>query len=166
MKTLFLVRHAKSSWANETISDIDRPLNERGYADAKMVSMHLFQKNFIPEIIFSSPAVRALTTALIFSRTLNYSEEKIVIEKKLYESKTEDYLECIASVNDNFQSAMFVGHNNNMDEVAHFLCPSFADEMKTCAVLGIVFNADSWKNILPQNSSLQLFVIPSHLKEV
>ena len=99
MKTLFLVRHAKSSWTQLHLPDIDRPLNERGYNDAHLVSKTMLHKTKLPDQMISSSAVRAMTTALIFARTFAYPEEKIQIESQLYETTVQDYF-CLLYTSD------------------------------------------------------------------
>jgi phosphohistidine phosphatase len=81
MKTLILVRHAKSDWGNDTITDVLRPLNERGYSDAQILAKQLAQKIAPPQYWLTSPAIRAYSTAMIFANAFNYDVEKLVIKK-------------------------------------------------------------------------------------
>jgi phosphohistidine phosphatase len=72
MKKIFLIRHAKSDWGHESLADIDRPLNQRGYDEAYLASSLLKKKNFIPDLLISSSATRAISTCFIFSRNFNF----------------------------------------------------------------------------------------------
>ena len=110
MKTLYLIRHAKSDRSLAEISDIDRPLNERGYADAHKMSLIFKNKNIIPDIIISSPAIRALSTALIFCRTLKLDPKTIEINQQLYDTSVKEYLRCITQTDNKFKT-VFWQHN-------------------------------------------------------
>ena len=96
-RLLFLVRHAKSDSAHEALSDIDRPLNERGYREAPLMAARIAKLGHAPDRIVSSPAIRALTTALIFGRQLEHDAAKIALEPKLYEAPTSAFLAVIAA---------------------------------------------------------------------
>ena len=96
MKTLYLVRHAKSDWSIENLQDIDRPLSARGYLNAHQMSI-ILKNFFLPDLIISSHAIRAISTALIFSRNLDCNPSMIAIKKSLYESSVKDYINCISS---------------------------------------------------------------------
>ena len=95
MKELVLVRHAKSDWGNESLKDIDRHLNERGYEDAYLLSNWYEKNKTMPDLILSSTATRALNTALIFARALNFNMGNFVLEKDIYESKAATLLSVI-----------------------------------------------------------------------
>src|SRR5437879_2715664 len=86
MKTLIMVRHAKSDWGNETITDLLRPLNNRGYSDAQILAKQLAQKTAPPQLWLTSPAIRAYSTALLFAEAFNYDAEKLVLNKHIYEA--------------------------------------------------------------------------------
>src|SRR5688572_13126040 len=109
MKTLYLVRHAKSDWQHETLTDIDRPLNERGYKDAHLISLYLRSQHLKPGIIITSAAIRAMSTALIFARNLDYPAEKINVSTALYESGPAAYLDVIRKTSPEFAVVMLFG---------------------------------------------------------
>ncbi len=111
MKTLFIVRHGKSSWDYDDISDIDRPLNERGIRDGYKMAGRLKKSGRKPGMIISSPAARALHTAIIFQRTLGISDRKFILDRDLYEAETEDIMEVIFGVDDGVESVMIFSHN-------------------------------------------------------
>ncbi|WP_316931456.1 SixA phosphatase family protein [Psychroserpens sp. Hel_I_66] len=97
MKTLILVRHAKSSWEYD-VSDKKRPLKKRGKSDAKLVSKRFQQKSITPDFVFSSPANRALTTCRIFSKVLNLNENTLKIEEELYDFGGESVINFIKTI--------------------------------------------------------------------
>lgn len=148
MKTLILVRHAKSDWGYEFLKDIDRPLNERGYRDAYTQSKWYAEKYNVPDILVSSPAVRAISTALIFARQLKYDEQKILIRHGIYESNVENFLSMIRNLPDDFQSAMVFGHNPTITNVANEIANDFyVDNIPTCGIIVLSFNTDDWKKV-------------------
>ena len=163
MLTLYIVRHAKSDWANAHISDIDRPLNERGYRDATAMSILLKTQNIRPDLILSSPAVRALSTALIFSRTLNYDSNKIQIHKTLYNTDEENYLSIIEESAGKSNSIMIFGHNPVVSSLANKLSGVINEEMPTCSIIGIKFKTDKWEEIVKKESELILFDFPKKI---
>src|SRR5687767_6067245 len=122
MKTLHLVRHAKSDWGNQDLADIDRPLNERGYRDAHRMSKQFLEKKQAPQIIFSSPALRAMSTALIFCRNISYPPANIHIEEKIYEASIETMLHLVSQFDDRYGTAMIFGHNPVITDLTNILC--------------------------------------------
>ena len=103
MKTLYLNRHAKSSWENNNLSDFDRPLNERGKRDAPLMGKILSKKIKKPDIIYSSPANRAITTARIISDCFEYDLKNIIEDQNIYESAVSSILKIINNTNDKYE---------------------------------------------------------------
>jgi phosphohistidine phosphatase len=155
MKTLYLIRHAKSDWNNPELKDVERHLNERGYAAANSMSLKIKVK---PDIIISSPAIRALSTALIFARNLNYSQNAICIKEELYESDIKSYLSVINSIDNSIEFAFLFGHNPTITNLAQQLTLSVPMNMPTCAIAGISFDIYDWKKAT--NGKLTLFDYP------
>ncbi len=145
MKRLFLVRHAKSSWVNHTIPDIDRPLNERGYRDAHAMSEYLVKNKLSPQIVLTSPAIRAVSTALIFSRAFSYDEGAIILSPSLYESSAEEYLRVIREQDDQFGDMFLFAHNPTISEFFNIITRGESEEMPTCTVAIAEFEVDSWR---------------------
>src|SRR5208283_5873130 len=121
MKTLFLVRHAKSSRDNHALSDKERPLNDRGMRDAPRMDELLAKQDAKPDLILSSPALRALATAEIIARKLGYEVKDIVVDERLYAAALDDLLEVIHEVGDEPKRVMLFGHNPELTELAHRL---------------------------------------------
>jgi len=146
MKTLFLIRHAKSSWDNSALPDKDRPLNDRGRRDAPKIGDQLAKRDVKPDLMLSSPAVRALETAEIIAKKLDYKRKKIVIDDRLYAAAADDLLDVVHKLDDKLERVMLFGHNPELTEVAHRLSSKITN-MPTCAVAEFTFDAKSWSSI-------------------
>jgi phosphohistidine phosphatase len=146
MKTLFLVRHAKSSKDDPSLADRERPLNDRGRRDAPRMGERLAKRAVEPDLIVSSPAVRALTTAKLFAEELDYKAKDIVVDERLYASTSDDLLEVIHELDDGRKRVMLFGHNPEMSDLAHRLSDKIGD-MPTCAVAEFEFDAKSWASV-------------------
>lgn len=140
MKTIYFVRHAKASKAFPELKDIDRPLMERGYLDAHNIGKELKKKKNIPELLVSSHAVRALTTALIFAQELKYPYRDIVIEEKLYSEDYKDILKTTASYFDKYNSVMFFGHNPSFEKAIQHLSKEKFEVLVTSGVVAFKFD--------------------------
>ena len=146
MKTLFLVRHAKSSRDDTALPDKDRPLNDRGRRDAPKMGERLAKRKLKPDLILSSPARRALTTAEIIAKKLDYRIKDIVVDDRLYAGEADDLLRVIHKLGDKLERVMMFGHNPELTELAHRLSGKIT-HMPTCAVAEFTFDAKSWSNI-------------------
>ena len=146
MKTLFLIRHAKSSWDDTALPDKDRPLGDRGRRDAPKMGKRLAKRDVKPDLILSSPARRALTTAEIVAKKLDYKLKDIVVDDRLYAGAVHDLLNVIHKIGDKLERVMLFGHNPELTELAHRLSSEIT-HMPTCAVAEFTFNAMSWSNI-------------------
>ena len=146
MKTLLLVRHAKSSRDDTTLPDKDRPLNDRGKRDAPMMGERLAKRHVKADLILSSPANRAFTTARIIAKKLDYKLKDIVVDDRLYPGAVDDLLNIIQKLGDKLDCVMLVGHNPVLVDLAHRLSSEITD-MPTCAVAGFTFRAKSWPDV-------------------
>ena len=146
MKTLFLIRHAKSSWDDTALPDKDRPLNDRGRRDAPKMGERLAKRDVKPDLILSSPAMRALKTAEIIAKKLDYKRKDIVVDDRLYAVGADDLLDVIHKLGDKLERVMLFGHNPELTELAHRLSSKIT-HMPTCAVAEFTFDAKSWSNI-------------------
>ena len=146
MKTLTLVRHAKSSWGDPALPDRDRPLNERGLRDVATMGQRLAQRGARPDLLLASPATRALTTAEHLAKALGIKRKDIVVNDRLYAAAASELLAVIAELGDAPQRVMLVAHNPGLSDLAH----RFAGEithMPTCAMVELTFAAESWGEI-------------------
>ncbi len=160
MKKLYLIRHAKSDWTYEGLPDIDRPLNERGYRDAHYMSKHLFSKKHQPDGIITSPAIRAINTALIFSRNLDFSENKIQINPALYHGTIEAFIAQLGGIHEDLKSVFVFAHNPTITKVLNILTDSKVEEMPTCSIACIEYKENSWK--ATQSASMLWFDFPKN----
>jgi phosphohistidine phosphatase len=143
-KELFLVRHAKSSWVDPTISDHDRPLNERGLRNAPDMGRRLGDRGVSPDALISSTAERARTTAEIMAGSLNYPKDQIVFDRALYHASATELQEYISGLNDGHTSVMLFGHNPGMTRVVSHLYGLALDNLPTCGVVHLCFSDGSW----------------------
>lgn len=163
MKTLWLIRHAKSSWADAEQADIERPLNERGYQDLRFMPERMSSAGVpLPEIFISSPAIRAYSTALIYAQHLRYPAEKIVLRDSLYESSVFDYLEVIARIEQPFESAVVFGHNPVLTQLINRISNATLDNLPTCGIAGVAFKTNSWTDVLDGEGVIRYFDFPKN----
>lgn len=146
-KQLFVIRHGKSTWENEKIQDLDRPLKERGINDGYKMAEQLLAKSNIPDLIVSSPAIRALHSATIFARTFKYPSDSIVINNGIYMAGTHEILELITQTNDNINSLMIFGHNPTFTDLANYYLSDPIDNLPTTGIVGLTFDIKSWQEI-------------------
>jgi len=163
MKSLYLVRHAKSSWDYTNVSDYDRPLKGRGIRDAHLVSQYLSQQLDSPQALYSSPATRATHTAMIFARNLQFSFSSIKLSEELYMCSEDDLLEFIQNLDDTFDRVMIFGHNPSMTNFVNKCVDQRIDNVPTSGVACFHFDISSWKNAT-FNGRLSLFDYPKKLK--
>ena len=146
MKTLYLVRHAKSSWGDPDLPDHDRPLNERGLQDVATMGKRLAQRGAKPDVILTSTAVRALTTAEHIAKALDLKRKHVVVNERLYAAPASELLSAIQELDDKLKRVMLVAHNPGLTELAHGFS-SEINHMPTCAVAELRFAATSWSDI-------------------
>lgn len=146
MRRLILVRHAKSSRDDPTLADRDRPLNERGLRDAPKMGERLAKRGLRPELIVSSPALRALTTAQLMAKALGCDPNAIVLNERVYAATSETLLEVVRALGDEPKCAMLVGHNPELSELVR-RWSSDIDELPTCAVVDLRFDIKSWSKL-------------------
>jgi phosphohistidine phosphatase len=162
-KQLFIVRHGKSSWDLGNISDIDRPLKERGVNDGYLMAERLLAKNLNPEKIITSPANRALHASTIFARVLRYPYQNIDINEDIYFADKKTMLNLIKHVHNQFESLMLFGHNPTFTDLAnHFLNHSI-DNIPTTGVVWLKFEANEWAEIDKQKLVDYFFDFPKNL---
>lgn len=147
MKTLYLIRHAKSSWKNELLDDFERPLNHRGKQDAPMMGKRLKKLEIMPDAVVSSPAKRARKTTAKIAKELEYPVEKIQLVPEIYEAEIIDLLQVIEQLSDSASSVFLVGHNPGMSGLAEYLTGDFPGNLPTCSVFAIDFQIDSWQEV-------------------
>lgn len=146
MKTLFLVRHAKSSRDDPGLPDRERPLAERGRRDVEKMGKRLAERGVKPELILTSPALRALATAQAIAGRLDCRHQAIEVDERLYACPADDVLEVIQRLGDQLKRVMLVGHNPELVELANRLSAEIV-EMPTCAIAEFKFASGSWADV-------------------
>ena len=162
MKTLSLVRHAKAAQQFLNLEDIDRPLIDRGYNDAHVLSTKLKKNGVNPQIIISSTGIRAVSTALIFARNLQVPALKIQLYEKLYNALAGQIIDIIHELPVEFNHVMLFGHNPSITNCANMLINDFLEHVPTCGIVCIDFKADQWDNVKPRTGTLRFFDYPKN----
>lgn len=165
MKTLYIVRHAKSSWENAELDDHDRPLLEKGKKRTKKIIDFLLEKNIKVDLIMSSSAVRAYETARFLAHALKYPVDDIKVERQIYHANADKLQNLFFDIPPACDSLMIVGHNPTFTNFANYFLNDKIDWMPTSAVVSISFQTDSWENIFKANHELNFFVAPKMLKK-
>jgi phosphohistidine phosphatase len=146
VRQLLILRHAKSSWADSSKDDWHRPLNERGLRDAPRVGEWLRARSLVPDLIITSDAVRARTTAQAVATSAGYAQE-LIIEPPLYLATPADVIEVLNRVPDEAaRSVMIVGHNPGLEDVIEQLTGE-THGLPTAALVQLELPIDSWKDV-------------------
>ena len=165
MKTLYLVRHSKSSWSIDGISDRDRPLKGRGIRDAHIVSEFVSRSlESNPSVkLYSSPANRAIHTALIFAEKFNINASQLAIKESLYDCNIHELLSCVKSGSDTEDIAFYFAHNPTITEFVNTMTNAQISNIPTTGLVSIRFDVDHWVEIQPDGELIQ-FEYPQRLK--
>jgi len=169
MKLLYLARHAKSGWDSPGLKDIDRPLNKRGLRDApfmgNLLAGLLSKQGEAIGAIVTSPAKRAVATARSYAGALGIPVKQIREAKKIYNAGPDALREVIFEIDDSLGSAMLVGHNPGLTQLAASLSPKPIPHMPTCSIVALRFPVDSWHLVRTGMATLQFFEMPKkHLE--
>jgi len=146
VKTLILVRHAKSSWKHPHLPDRLRPLNKRGQRDAPMMGERLAKREVDPDMVASSPATRAMATAEAIAHEIGYPEEDIRADERLYGASAFELLEIIQELGDHLDHVMLVGHNPGLTDLVNDLGCDI-DNVPTCGIVEFAFDIDFWAHV-------------------
>jgi phosphohistidine phosphatase len=146
MKTLLILRHAKSSWKFPDLSDHDRPLNRRGKRDAPRMGKTLKERGLVPDLVISSTATRAKDTASAVAKHSGYKGKRIRFES-LYAAEPGAYLAVLRELTDNYQRVLIVGHNPGVEELIELLTGEI-HIVPTCTLAQIEFDIEKWSDTL------------------
>lgn len=160
MRTVTLVRHAKSSWDEPGLSDFERPLNARGKRDAPRMAARAVAAGWQPERLVSSPALRALATARIFAQALHLPSADIQLVPAIYEASPQALLDAIRELNAHDRDAMLFGHNPGISQAAHLLARCPFDEMPTCALVRLRLDVKGWADVAPGCGTVLAYEYP------
>lgn len=159
MKTIYLLRHAKSSWDDANLADFDRPLNKRGLKTVPLVARTIVENRFPIDLIVASPAVRTRQTATLLKEAARLRAE-IRFDERIYEAGPQRLLEVIGGTADDKNSVMLVGHNPGLEGLIKVLSGEIWS-MKTAALAVIDSDIERWREIAAGNGKLRAFISPT-----
>lgn len=160
MKTLYVIRHAKSSWDDPTLSDFDRPLNNRGKKDAPAMGKRLAQRHVVPDLLLSSPAERALTTCKIIADEIQYPSGKIKTDKNLYHAEDAEILRIIQGLDNKYSCVWIFGHNPGQTDFVNLIADADIDNIPTCGVVICALDIQSWDEVNRKKGVVTFFDYP------
>jgi phosphohistidine phosphatase len=146
MKTLYVVRHAKSSWEDPSLNDFDRPLNARGSRDAPSMGKHLHSRDIMPDLVLTSPALRALRTSELMAEVLKYPVERISKSGDLYHADEDDLLDIVRTIKDGHHTVLLVAHNPGLTAFVNLLAEANIQNVPTCGVAACELDIEHWKD--------------------
>lgn len=164
-KQLLLIRHAKSDWNNASLTDFNRPLNRRGIASAPEMASRMVKQQIIPDLVVSSTALRAITTAKYFAETWRIDKAKIQQESSIYEANVHSLLAVVNQLDNQFDRVALFGHNPGLTDFANYLSDANIYNMPTCSIVIIEFPFDNWNEISADTGKVLLFDYPKSLED-
>jgi phosphohistidine phosphatase len=165
VKKLFLIRHAKSSWANAALSDFERPLNDRGNKDAPFMAQKLAEAGARPDTVLSSPAKRAAKTAVIMAGGVGFAKDLIVYDQDIYSGSLQGLYTILHRLDDAGMELFFVGHNPDITDLAESLTGEHIGNIPTCGVVALECPIDRWSDLVPACGKLLFFDYPKRYQE-
>ncbi|MEW6167865.1 MAG: histidine phosphatase family protein [Pseudomonadota bacterium] len=165
MRLLTLVRHAKSSWDYPELDDFHRPLNDRGRADAPRMAEHVRRSLGPADRLVTSPAVRAESTARAFAQSQHIDWSRVVVQPRIYEASPETLLRIVQLLDDSDRHVMLFGHNPGLSELAHLLARCSFDDMPTCAVVQLGFDAKAWSDVDERSGVQRFYACPRQFRQ-
>lgn len=165
MKTLYIIRHGKSDWSDPSLNDFERPLNKRGKKNALFMGEVLAQKKVHPDLIVSSPALRAKMTAKEIAKKVGYNTKKIVYEEGLYMADINQIEDVLKKISSSKKSVFIVGHNPGFTRFAEYISGYEIDNIPTCGIFCVTFKSDDWQSIKKETAKFISFEYPKKYKE-
>ena len=159
-KVLHIVRHGKSSWDFENLSDIDRPLSPRGIDNAYLMARKLSERKVVPDLFLTSPANRALYTAIIFARILKFPYDKIHISDAIYSGSTDELVKLIRSRDNSVSQLLIFGHNPAFTSLANHLMNKNLDNIPTAGIVSLTYEIESWDQVGKTDPGKDFFDYP------
>lgn len=164
MKHIYLIRHAKSDWNNQWLTDFERPLNTRGVHDTEKIGKELNKLGFNPEKIIASSSKRTTETIQLLCKHIPFNFKHVKFNSKLYHPSIENFIHVLEDLPDELDSVALVSHNYGISEFADYLTESFMEAMPTCAVVYIALEIDSWKEIVRGVGIKKWYIYPKMLR--
>ena len=162
MKTLYILRHAKSSWDNPLLADFERPLNKRGLDAAPFMGEVIYKNRFKPELFLSSPAKRAKQTAVLV-REVGAIEPEIRFDERIYEASPQTLVQIISDLGEEADSVLLVGHNPGLEGLIRFLTGEI-QPMPTAALAVIDLSVEVWADVTAECGTLKTLIRPTDEK--
>lgn len=163
MRTLYLLRHAKSSWNDASLRDFDRPLNERGLGAAKLIGEHLKSKNISLSLVVSSPALRTTETSRLVLESSGF-DASLKFDARIYEASLRQLLGVVEEFDDDAPSVLLIGHNPGMEQLLE--CLTLQERrMATAALAKVALSVGSWQGVKRGAGELEWFVTPKTLSD-
>ncbi len=160
MKSLLLIRHAKSSWDNASLNDFDRPLNDRGKQDAPMMAERLSDKKIKIDAFVSSPAKRAAMTAKIFAGEFKIKKDDIIFKTELYMASADVFFEIIKKTDDHLNCIGIFSHNPGLTDFANELTEVRIDNIPTCGIFAVKADIKHWADFKEAKKKFWFFDYP------
>lgn len=160
MKSLLLIRHAKSDWADASLKDFDRPLNDRGKRDAPVMAHRLLDKKVKIDAFISSPAKRAKKTAELFASQYKQDKKDILLFDQLYLADTEAFFDVISQTDDDYSTIAVFSHNEGITNFANQLSDVRVDDMPTCSIFAVKMELKKWKDFREVEKEFWFFDYP------
>jgi phosphohistidine phosphatase len=165
MKYLYVVRHAKSDWSMSGQADFDRGLNGRGKKNAAMMAKIMKEKLGSVDLIVSSPAIRAISTAKYFAKEFSIPIDRILMKQEIYEASCPTLLKIIETLPERAHKVLLFGHNPGFSQLAGYLTGDQVD-LPTCAIAGVKFECENWHAVSKSSGTLIYFDYPRrHMTE-
>ena len=166
MKTVLLIRHAKSSWDDPIMIDFERPLNERGKKDAPIMASKVKERKINIDAFISSPAKRAKKTARLFAEEYKYNENNILYKTELYHADASTFYEVIENTGNEYESIAVFSHNPGITYFVNELTEVKLDDMPTCAVFALQADCSKWKDFRKAKKKFLFFDYPKAMNEI
>lgn len=164
MKTIYIVRHAKSSWGDISLTDHERPLTNTGVRKTKRIIDYLLKQNIKPDLMISSSAERAKKTAFQIAEGIGYAIADVAIDKTLYHAGSDEVYSVLFGIKDEVDSVMIFGHNPTLTFfVNNFVSPEI-DNLPTSGIVSVSFNTNKWEKLAESKFQVNFVVFPRMLK--
>lgn len=160
MKTLLIIRHAKSSWENAIVNDMERPLNERGRRDAPAMAQRLLQSGVQIDLFVSSPAKRARATAEFFIHEFGRKKDDILFIPELYHAPPQTFRDVIGNLDERYDSIALFSHNPGITAFVNSLTSVRVDNMPTCGIFAVKSAAAHWIEFTASGKEFWFFDYP------
>jgi phosphohistidine phosphatase len=164
MKTLYILRHAKSSWKDPKLPDFERPLNRRGQRAAETLGQHFRNEEIVPDLVLCSPAIRTRETIEIIVKTAKWRTE-VRYDERIYEAGAMRLFEVVSQIENDRKIALLVGHNPGLEELLQLLTGNI-EQMPTGALAELAIKTSKWSEALQKKAVLKSFVKPKELERI